>query len=164
MNKLLISISLLWLSTTGYTQVSQKSILNSSNVTLNQIKSSMQVYFDSLHQVFGDSVFLGEGTEYSEYKRFINFFEPRLSANVSFDDFFRSQIVTVNNQVLSSSWKEIGPNNTLTNGIGTTEFISFYDDGTPASTQHMLTGSLAGGLFYSDNAGENWHPAGSDKR
>jgi len=143
MKKLLISIPMLLFLTIGYSQVSQKSIMHSSNVTLNQIKSSMQVYFDSLHQVHGDSVFLGEGTEYAEYKRFINFFEPRLSTNVSFDDFFRSQLVTVSNQLLSSYWKEVGPNSTLTSGIGPTEFISFYDDGTPASTQHMLTGSLA---------------------
>ncbi len=71
---------------------------------------------------------------------------------------------------MNSVWKDIGPNNSLTRGTGTRrgigpiEFITIYDTGTVVSTRHMLAGSLPGGLFYSDNAGETWQPAGSDTK
>ena len=91
----------------------------------------MTNYFDSLHVIYGDSIYEGEGSEYADYMRFMNFYEPRLSNNIGFEDYFKSFTNQPIPQALQTSWYDIGPNNTLTTGIGPTEFISIFDNGTP---------------------------------
>lgn len=66
----------------------------------------------------------------------------------------------------SEEWYSLGPNIPPKNkthrsdaGIGPVEFIRIY----PKASNHLLAGSLSGGLFYSDNGGENWVNTGSDK-
>ncbi|MBN2728797.1 MAG: hypothetical protein JXR53_06190 [Bacteroidales bacterium] len=122
----------------------------------------MNVYFDSLYNIYGDSIYEGEGSEYNDYMRFMNFYEPRLSTNIGFEEYFMSFTNQPIPQALQTNWNDIGPDNSLSTGIGPTEFISIFDNGTPILCNYMLTGSLTGGLFYSDDAGSTWNPAGSD--
>ena len=63
------------------------------------------------------------------------------------------------------NWIEIGPTETPKNekfrgdaGVGPVEFIRIHQK----HPNHLLAGSLSGGLFYSKDAGENWINAGSD--
>jgi hypothetical protein len=71
-------------------------------------------------------------------------------------------------------WRELGPLNDhdweagyhavevdkLFRGIGPMNFISF--DPNFETTNLVFTGGWRSGLFYSDDAGENWHSAGTD--
>ena len=66
--------------------------------------------------------------------------------------------------VTEENWKELGPKRKGESGQlgqGPVEFITIFDTGTVASTRHMLTGSLLGGLFYSDDYGESWNSTGT---
>ncbi|RKZ04416.1 hypothetical protein DRQ25_17100, partial [Candidatus Fermentibacteria bacterium] len=48
-------------------------------------------------------------------------------------------------------------------GIGPVEFLTFLEDPLdPGASLNMLCGSLNGGLFYSEDGGENWSNSGSD--
>jgi hypothetical protein len=141
-----------------------------STTSFYDIKAEMREYFDSLLVITDSSDFFREGSEYSQYKQFESIWESR----VYLDGLFSTYFEEVNNYysftdnyayVTEDKWNELGPTkvqNSTLKGIGPVEFISFFDNGTSSSTQHKLTGSLSGGLFYSDDNGNNWQPGGSD--
>lgn len=65
----------------------------------------------------------------------------------------------------SNAWQFLGPfdkpespNNISAVGIGPIEFIRVYQK----NPKHLLAGSLSGGLFFSEDGGENWINSGSD--
>jgi len=111
-----------------------------------------------------------EGSEYNEYVKFMQYWEPRLFPHGNFQVYFeqeRNQYLFGGSSALaignSDAWQEIGPiekpiSSNSAAGIGPTEFITFYE----AAPSRMLCGSNAGGLFYSVNGGVTWSKAGTD--
>jgi len=65
----------------------------------------------------------------------------------------------------SGAWESVGPNdkpdspaNISACGVGPAEFVRIYKN----NPDYMLAGSLSGGLFVSEDGGENWLNSGSD--
>lgn len=79
---------------------------------------------------------------------------------------FLNTITSAQNFKYGDNWQSIGPNIAPIHksgrpdaGIGPVEYIRVYQK----KSNHLFAGSLSGGLFYSDDAGENWINSGSDK-
>jgi hypothetical protein len=145
-----------------------KQLLNiSPTKSFRDINLSEKLYLDSLKTVIDSTTYYSGGGEYKTFKRFKNIWEPRLFPDKKFDTYLQAEQTfyenTSTNYVNASSeqWSELGPT-ISTSGIGPAEFVTFFDNGTPASTQYMLAGSLPGGLFYSKDFGETWLSTGSD--
>lgn len=135
-----------------------------------------------------DSLVKDEAGEYNSYRRFVNFWEPRLFAfDGDFEAYFKlereyyqnrkrgafsvrkretdskSTIRPSGSSTSNTLAQEIGPiakpnGNVGSEGIGPIHFITFYNP----SPSHMLCGSNAGGLFYSKNGGVTWSSTGTD--
>ena len=144
-----------------------------ANENLFPFKTKMQLHFDSLRPLMDSVTFYSEGGEYNDYKKFMNFWEPRISVDGDFSKYEEAKYIYytgINNisQVNGNPWFEIGPEKEPVNmssdfaGVGPTEFITFFDNGTASSTNRMLTGSVLGGLFYSTDHGEHWNKTGTD--
>lgn len=124
-------------------------------------------YLDNLKSSLDSATYYSGGAEYKTFKKFQNFWEPRLYPDKKFETYLLAQQAFFENtsqnysNASSDNWKEIGPKNS-TVGVGPVEFISFFDNGTAASTQYMLTGATQSGLFYSKDFGETWSPTGTD--
>ncbi len=65
----------------------------------------------------------------------------------------------------SNAWQFIGPSNKpdsptniAASGVGPIEFIRVFQK----NPDHLLAGSISGGLFFSEDGGENWINSGSD--
>jgi len=131
------------------------------------IKDSVDVYMQNLMNTVDSATFYAEGGEYMEYRKFLDFWEPRLHPHGNFEVYFTADSVfyasTRNDYdyVTNEPWHEIGPTYEP-QGVGPTEFITFYDCGNNDSTNFMLTGATLGGLFYSTDGGENWNKTGTD--
>jgi len=143
-----------------------QSNLNSST-TFQDIYVPEKQYLDNLKLTLDSTTYYCGGAEYKTFKKFQNFWESRLYPNKTFETYFLAQQAFYENtsqnysNASSDTWKEIGPKNSAV-GIGPVEFITFFDNGTPVSTQYMLTGATQSGLFYSKDFGETWSPAGTD--
>ena len=59
---------------------------------------------------------------------------------------------------LGPSDKPDSPNNNSASGVGPIEFVRIFK----SNPKHLLAGSLSGGLFFSEDGGENWINSGSD--
>lgn len=156
---------------TSFAQLNKLTQQIDSSTTFYEINIQEKVFLDSLKLVLDSASYYSGGSEFREYKRFKTFWEPRLFPDITFERYMLAEQAyfgtTKSNYAYLSNenWWEIGPKvppTTANTGVGPAEFITFFDNGTPASTQHMLSGSLPGGLFYSQDAGETWTPAGSD--
>lgn len=157
--------------------ISTKAQLNSfllemdSTTDMQSIKTHMEPYLDNLRNEIDSVNYYAGGGEYKCYNKFIDFWNSRTSPNSNISTYFDAEYNFHTNlkrrykTVTQNPWKELGPNK-LTQGSakgnGPTEFVTFFNDGTPESTDYLLTGSLNGGLFYSTNGGENWSNAGTD--
>lgn len=140
-----------------------------------ELKNKMERHLDSLHQITPDSLFYHEGSEYSQFRQWVEFWDQRLYLDGSFDNYYKRQKEGLERlsqrswATYNAQWHEVGPtdepsgemppcNVTQSAGIGPVEFIRFYRQ----NPQHMLTGSTKGGLFYSKDGGDSWVNAGSD--
>ncbi len=144
------------------------------NTVYTTIRNKMFRHLDSLKQVMDTSLFYSGAGEYRNFLKFDKQWAPRLGPNGKFHDYFEKEsnfyenLSRNYNSYTDTLWKELGPVRDApgtasgNKGIGPIEFISIFDDGTPQSTQHMLAGSIPGGLFYSDNGGNNWVSGGTD--
>ncbi|MCW3105100.1 MAG: C-terminal target protein [Bacteroidetes bacterium] len=122
-----------------------------------------------------------EGSEYNEFLKWVDYWEPRLGAQGTFEDYYRSLRKSYDEGRLNPSrnrsygnadaWKELGPYaipsggvTDLTNvsgcqpGIGPVNFLSFYRP----DPDKILCSSFTAGLFYTSDKGVNWTNAGSD--
>ncbi|MCO5275087.1 MAG: T9SS type A sorting domain-containing protein [Flavobacteriales bacterium] len=138
-----------------------------------QLRDSLRHYYDSLATA-GDSSAYHEGGPYSRFKRWDEFWSLRLKAGTNFRDYFNAEAVARADMQSRSAgntdpWYEIGPKDKPTlgensigqgsqPGIGPIHFISFSD----VDADKMLCGSNIGGLWYSDNEGQQWVNGGSD--
>lgn len=138
-----------------------------------QLRNSLRNYYDSLATT-GDSSAFHEGGPYSRFKRWSEFWSLRLKEGTNFQDYFNAEAVARAGMQSRSSgntdpWYEIGPKDKPTlgqpsigqgsqPGIGPIHFISFSD----VDADKMLCGSNIGGLWYSDNEGQQWVNGGSD--
>ncbi len=139
--------------------------------TLQDVRSRMEPFLDSLKNTMDSVYYYGGGGEFKNYKKFLKTWEPRVGQNGTFRSYFQQQDNYWRNNrnsyeyISEKDWHELGPigtNEPGQTGIGPVEFISIYYDGTPESTKYMLTGSLLSGIFYSTDAGESWLHTGTD--
>jgi len=127
-----------------------------------------------------DPELTAEGSEYNAYLQFMSFWEPRLHGHGDFNRYYklednfqnrynrgRRRIIAHGSIVGDGAtivntvpWQEIGPTSIPAggNGIGPVEFLIFHR----TSPTHMLCGSTAGGLFYSNNGAASWKHTGTD--
>ena len=155
----------------GKAQLSKFLINLSDTSNYFNVRPSLLNRIDSLRNVLDSATFYSGAGEYKELKRFEDFWMPRLyphgriSKYLDYEGYFINNLRNSYDYYTEEPWVEIGPFRVEADypHIGPTEFIKIFNDGTPQSTRHMLTGSLPGGLFYSDNWGENWTNAGTDR-
>ena len=167
----------LLLSLTSISSLAQLSSLihdmpnNSNYMTLRQKEMN---FVDSIQRTLkgADSLEFYSGCgEFKAMKKFTQQWDTRLYPSGSFEDYFGAlrtfydSSLSNYDYITEESWRELGPNKPSIagdKGVGPVEFITIYDDGTPQSTRYMLTGSLLGGLFYSEDYGETWNSTGTD--
>lgn len=133
----------------------------------------MNEYLDSLKTTMSEEKFYEEGGAYSDFMKFQQTWEPRLSPHGDFNKYLNAQENFYSNLksdyqfITDKKWHELGPDKVNQNpdkGVGPVEFISFFDNGSSSSTQYMLTASLLGGLFYSTDYGETWQSTNTDTK
>jgi hypothetical protein len=168
-----ISLFTFTLTNSSYGQLNR--FLNNMNPNTNfyTIKNRMDVYIDSLKTTMDSASYYSGVGEFKEYKKFLKYWEPRVSGNGIFENYFESEYNYFTSgkedfhYITEIPWRELGPkevyagNTSTWKGIGPVEFISFFDNGTASSTQYMLTGSLMGGPFFSSDFGNSWKAAGN---
>ncbi len=159
----------------GKAQLSKFMINLSDTSNYFNVRPSLLNRIDSLRNVLDSATFYSGAGEYKEFKRFDDFWMPRIyphgkiSKYLDYEGYFINNLRNSYDYYTEEPWVEIGPfkehadETTMYRGVGPSEFIKIFNDGTPQSTRHMLTGSLPGGLFYSDNWGVSWTNAGTDK-
>ncbi|MFZ5553006.1 MAG: 3-coathanger stack domain-containing protein [Bacteroidota bacterium] len=150
------------------------------NKTLYEIKAEMETYFAGLRDTIPDTSFYAEGSEYNEFQKFLDFWEPRLFPHGDFDSYHKNLFNYYNQQGMSRAggscgvvsipytWNEIGPvkkpigssasNGGTDQGTGPLRNLTFYQP----MPNHMLTCSWSGGLFYSSTSGNSWVVGGTD--
>ncbi len=170
-----LALMVLFIAKDGQAQLESYLQQIDNNTNYYTIRSQMYKYLDSLKNVMDSATFYSGAGEYKNFMKFDKHWAPRLYPDGKFHSYFEKEANFYNNTsrnydyYTEETWKEIGPirdaPGTLNGnkGIGPMEFICIFDNGTPQSTQHLLAGSLPGGLYYSDNGGENWVSGGTEK-
>ena len=165
-----IYIFLLLVSSSSMAQM----LMYAPEKSLYEVKSDMEAYFRDQVSRFGPAILEGEGSEYSEYLRWLDYWEPKLFPHGDFNTYFEAERVFNKNnrpdKLLSNGdpWFEIGPYKKPPCGVGSigggavgigpVEFVNFFEP----NPDFMLCASLSGGLFYSIDAGAVWNNANSD--
>lgn len=136
-------------------------------------KAQMIDYLDSMDILQPDSIFYHEGSEFNRFKQWEAFWEERLSPHGDFSVYFDNlqqgyDDIGQRSSAYDVEWHEIGPLDKPTGtmpanygqsaGIGPIEFVRFYKD----DPDYMICGSTNGGVFFSDDGGNNWVNAGTD--
>lgn len=139
------------------------------------IKSNIENSYDSLLQIYGvDSM---QGTDYYPNMRWINYWEPLVYPSGDFLVEFQKQEQYIaeflNGDYPTSStsfeldWQLIGPDvmpiggSRYMKGLGQIHFIAF--DPNDPTYQNLFACSPVGGLWRSENGGDSWFNAGTDK-
>ena len=177
---IILSIIILCIPFTLEAQKKKQEVQSKTRINLFEYKKHADKYFDSIRSNLkskqDSSEFYAEGSEYNNYELFLNYWFPRLfSASGDFSKYFEASKSFYSKSLGSKlesgkgntdAWKELGPITTPINyrGIGPTEFITFFDKGTYASTDYMLVGALTSGLFYSTDHGQHWQKTGTDTK
>lgn len=139
---------------------------------LNDIKKELTPYFEKQKKEIGDQAFFHEGSEYTSYKKFLDYWNPILHPHGDFSKYYKAEEVywknyqkTFNKQNKdldnTDDWFELGPYKDTENisyGIGPIEFVSINKN----NPSQILAGSLNGGLFYSSDNSNSWINFGSD--
>lgn len=144
---------------------------------LNDIKAALQPYFERQRVEIGNEAFYHEGGEYTAYQHYLRFWEPILHPHGDFSKFYQAEETYWRQNPPQSKaygntddWYELGPYSNNTSGqlgpfgsghpmgIGPTEFVTINKN----NHNELLSGSLNGGLYYSNNNGVTWTNAGSD--
>lgn len=166
--KYIIIILLIAFTNTSKAQL-ETYILNADESTsFYDIQAGMHPYLDSLKLVLDSSTYYSGDGEYRNFRKFEKFWTPRVDQDGKFGQYTETVKEYYANTrddysyFNSDEWHEIGPNKNNNVGIGPTEFLTFFDNGTDTSTKYMLTGSLTGGLFYSVNSGISWNHGGTN--
>jgi len=161
----------LWLNQSNAQSYPFKYIQNTNFFSIKNLYTNK---YNEERILYGDSLVDAEGSDYTEFKRWINFWEPRLAPSGDFKAYFGSGKNFQDGQNIpapgnTDPWEEIGPTIKPQTGIpigggdwgvGPIEFISFYNP----NPSLMLCGSLNGGLFYSGDGGDHWQNGGSDTK
>jgi len=136
----------------------------------NTIKKRMDIYYDSIIAIRGiDSM---QGTGYTQYKRKVSYWEPRLYPYGDFEH-YRQQLIDYTTDFVPSGndsgegfdWRLIGPDRLPENewgkngGVGQIHCIEFD----PNNPDIIFACSPVGGLWRSTNYGGFWENAGTDK-
>ena len=158
----------------GEVKAQLQTYLNSATpaTTFQSIEDKMLPYLDSLKLVTDSAVHYSGSGEYKPYQKFRKIWGPRIGANGTFGSFYSAQANFYNelqpnyNYITEANWLDLGPKKLNyipgRTGVGPVEAITFFDNGTVESTRYMLSCSLMGGLFFSEDFGETWKNGGTD--
>lgn len=166
--KYIIIILLIAFTNTSKAQLETYILNADENTSFYDIKSGMETYLESLKLVLDSATYYSGDGEFRNFRKFEKFWTPRVDEYGKFGKYTETVKEYYSNTrdnytyYNTDDWREIGPNKNNYVGIGPTEFLTFFDNGTDTSTKYMLTGSLTGGLFYSVNSGISWNHGGTD--
>lgn len=138
-----------------------------------QLRDELRHQYDVLI-ASGDSSIYQEGGDFTEFKKWEDFWNHRLTPGVSFLDYelsyalSRADADAKSAESNTADWHEVGPRDIPFGtaivgqfsgyGIGPIRFLTMNQD----HPDTMLCGSYSGGLFYTLDEGMNWQSAGSD--
>lgn len=167
----LLVFSLLFISSIARSQISSLMLEINKYDDYSIFRQKATDYLDSIQPLTDSLIFYSGSGEYKAYNKFTKDWDNRLYPNKSFSDYYQIESdfyssISNYDYITEDDWLETGPTKEFPGGIpgtGPVEFITIYDDGTSASTRYMLTGSLNGGLYFSDNFGETWNKTCTDK-
>lgn len=142
------------------------------------MKKNTEARLAELHKTMPDSLFYHEGSEYSQFMQWVDYWEQRVGPTGDFNNYYtrlkasRERLAQRAFSLYNVDWQEVGPTDEPSGvmaanvgqsaGIGPVEFVRFYRSVTTPAPNHMLCGSTKGGLFYSSDGGNTWVNAGSD--
>lgn len=145
------------------------------DIPFNELKEQKDAYFEILRQQIGDEAMNEEGSEYTQYLKWLQYWEPRIAPNGTTRDYNNSLTANSKKGTPTSkslgnmdSWMELGPYNKPNSGLGS---IGGGDLGVGvirgivihrSNSNKLMCWSSVSGLFYSSNKGQNWSNAGSD--
>jgi len=150
------------------------------NQNLFSVFQNANQYFDSLFAA-GDTLLNEEGSDYSQYRRFLEFWGPRLSTHGDFVKYSQAMKTYYNNSqnVLFANndpWIGLGPSKEPSfllfpsdptnggaysaHGLAPVKHIDFFN----ANPNYMLCCSSTGGVFYSTDGGNSWNKTGTDTK
>lgn len=145
------------------------------DIPFNQLKEQKDAYFVTLRQQIGDAAMNEEGSEYTQYQKWLKYWEPRIAPNGTTRD-YNNRIAPPKKGAAAISkalgntdaWMELGPYNKPNYGlssigggdlgIGVIRGIVIHK----TNSNKLMCWSSASGLFYSSNKAQNWSNVGSD--
>ncbi len=146
------------------------------DIPFNELKEQKDAYFETLRQQIGDAAMNEEGSEYSDYRKWLMYWEPRIAPNGTIRDYTnrmtpppkKGGAVTTKAFGNTDAWVELGPYNKPNAGlsrlaggdlgVGVIRGIAIHN----SNSNKLLCWSSASGLYYSSNKAVNWSNAGSD--
>lgn len=144
------------------------------DIPFNELKIQKDAYFEQLRLTIGNTAMNEEGSEYTSYQKWLQYWEPRIAHYGTIRD-YNNRLANAKKETKAEkslgnvdSWYELGPYNKPNYGvssIGSGDLgIGVIRGMTIHSTNanKIMSWSPAGGLFYSANKGQNWSNAGSD--
>jgi xyloglucan-specific exo-beta-1,4-glucanase len=146
------------------------------DIPFSTLKEQKDAYFEILRQQIGDEAMNEEGSKYTQYQKWLRYWEPRIAPNGTTREYNNSLAVSSKKGTPTSkslgnmdSWTELGPYNKPNSGLNT---IGSGDLGVgviqamvihKSNSNKLLCWSSGSGLFYSSNKAQNWSNAGSDQ-
>ena len=121
-------------------------------------------FYRGIDSIYSDT---NEGGTYVHYKRWENYWWPRLSPYGNFNyadscikDFISDFDQSDKLSTISSDWNEVGPKSNGLKGIGLVNDIAFH----PTDTSILFCGSSGGGVWKSTDEGESWTNLNTDQQ
>jgi hypothetical protein len=113
---------------------------------------------DNFYQGFTGGGDTSEGGPFNQFRRWENFWEPRLAPSGSF--ILAHQAIaayvspqnTVSSLLVQPTWSELGPNRNGMQGIGRMSALEFD----PNNSNIMYAGAPVGGVWKTVDGGQNW--------
>ncbi len=144
------------------------------DIPFSELKEQKDAYFEILRQQIGNAAMEEEGSEYTQYRKWLQYWEPRIAPNGTTRD-YNNRLATPKKSVPISkafgnmdAWMELGPYNKPNYGlnsigggdlgIGVIRGITIHR----TNSNKLLCWSSASGLFFSSNKAQNWSNTGSD--
>lgn len=147
------------------------------DIPFNELKEQKDAYFVILRQQIGDAAMAEEGSEYSQYLKWVKHWEPRIAPNGTMRD-YNNRLGSIPRRVVgpvvpkafgnTDAWVELGPWNRPNEGLS---WIGGGDLGVgvirgmvihKSNSNKLMCWSSASGLYYSSNKALTWSNAGSD--
>lgn len=167
MNKIILFLSLTFISLNLSAQKTYKSMMSDNSINFYEVCNAADEYFETHEK--------GKGSGWKGYQRWKNaneykYYPDGIRSNVdpffvqrAFKD-FKSKNSSVDKDLFGNGWNELGPyrvdsiSGQYSAGLGRVE--DFYVD--PSNTNKMYIGSRSGGFWKTLDGGVNWQGGSTD--